>query len=324
MQTGILHVASGHSTTRLIEAAGLPGRTSVWADPLHAGPVPAGIDDDELVRVRAAHLASALGVSGDIERELRGWREALDSGAPDEPIVLWYEHDLFDQLNLLQVLDRLASAAATRDVTLVTADSFPGRAVFKGFGELTPVEIASLYPSRQPITARQYDLARQAWTAFRSPDPRAIAGLLAGDTADLPFLGPSLGRFLEDFPSITNGLGRTEQRLLDVLSEGPADIGTLMSRLHAHETHFYIADASLWVLVAELAATSPPLVDVRADDAQADAWTDTISITPAGEDVRQGRGDRAAMGLDRWMGGVHLTGTAAWRWTGRELTCLTP
>lgn len=32
-----LHVANGHCTTRLIEEAGLPGRTPVWANP-HDGP----------------------------------------------------------------------------------------------------------------------------------------------------------------------------------------------------------------------------------------------------------------------------------------------
>ena len=36
--TRIRHVANGHCTTRLIEAAGLPGRVSLWADALHDGP----------------------------------------------------------------------------------------------------------------------------------------------------------------------------------------------------------------------------------------------------------------------------------------------
>jgi hypothetical protein len=51
-----MHVANGTCTTRLITAAGLPGATSIWADPLHDGPVPHGLSDAELVEVRRRHL----------------------------------------------------------------------------------------------------------------------------------------------------------------------------------------------------------------------------------------------------------------------------
>ena len=51
-----LHVANGHCTTELIERAGLPGTTSIWADALHDGPVP-DVDDDQLIRVRAEFIA---------------------------------------------------------------------------------------------------------------------------------------------------------------------------------------------------------------------------------------------------------------------------
>src|SRR5438093_3470990 len=52
------HVANGTSTTRLIEAASIPGTLSIWADPLYEGPVPGGLTDAELLDVRA-HLAGA-------------------------------------------------------------------------------------------------------------------------------------------------------------------------------------------------------------------------------------------------------------------------
>ena len=48
----LLHVANGTATTTTIEAAGIPGTMSIWADPLHDGPVPGGIDDDALLAVR--------------------------------------------------------------------------------------------------------------------------------------------------------------------------------------------------------------------------------------------------------------------------------
>ena len=56
--------------------------------------------------VRARHLADGADASLDeVTAELGRWRAAVDdTGAYDE-LVLWYEHDLFDQLNLIQLLD---------------------------------------------------------------------------------------------------------------------------------------------------------------------------------------------------------------------------
>ena len=56
-RTRFLHVANGTCTTRLIEAAGIPGAWSIWADPLYEGPVPGGLSDAELVEVRTRHLS---------------------------------------------------------------------------------------------------------------------------------------------------------------------------------------------------------------------------------------------------------------------------
>src|SRR5947209_18378089 len=38
-----LHVANGTCTTEIIEATGIPGTLSIWADPLYEGPVPGGL-----------------------------------------------------------------------------------------------------------------------------------------------------------------------------------------------------------------------------------------------------------------------------------------
>ena len=57
VKTRFLHVANGTSTTMTIEAAGIPGACSIWADPLYEGPVPGGLNDAELLDVRVRYLA---------------------------------------------------------------------------------------------------------------------------------------------------------------------------------------------------------------------------------------------------------------------------
>ena len=85
--TEFLHVANGTSTTMTIEAAGLPGAASIWADPLHDGPVPGNLTDDGLVQVRARHLSDPHDISSLQEtiEGLRSWRRVIAA----ELVKIW-------------------------------------------------------------------------------------------------------------------------------------------------------------------------------------------------------------------------------------------
>jgi hypothetical protein len=259
-----LHVANGHCTTRLIEAAGLPGRTSIWADALHDGPVP-DVSDEELVRIRAVFIADGLDAPAEeVEADLKQWRDVVDDDDGYDELVLWFEHDLFDQLNLIQLLTRVGRDRPIRKpVSLISIDRYPGHPHFKGLGELTPADIAALYDTRRPVTAQQFRLAADAWDAFRSGRRAELDSLLAGNTSALPFLAPALRRQLAEAGSDPGGLSRSERRLIEQLAAGPLDIHTAFAGMHAGETAYYITDSSFWQMVKGLAARSPALIDVN-------------------------------------------------------------
>ncbi len=166
-KTPFLHVANGTCTTRIIESAGIPGALSIWADPLYEGPVPPGLTDAELLDVRTRHLAgtaddktydagAATDASLDVVNDLRQWRAAIERHESYDELILWFEHDLFDQLNLIQLLSWIHERLpAAKVVSLVCIGSFPGHPRFKGLGELTPDELASLLETRQRVSDAQ-------------------------------------------------------------------------------------------------------------------------------------------------------------------------
>ena len=76
---------------------------------LHDGPARAGLSLEELSRERAAFIAEAgWGSSVQIESAFAARDAAFRQAAKHDEIVLWFEHDLYDQLQLIQVLDGLA------------------------------------------------------------------------------------------------------------------------------------------------------------------------------------------------------------------------
>ncbi|HYM23789.1 MAG TPA: hypothetical protein VEU08_11280 [Vicinamibacterales bacterium] len=309
--TRFLHVANGHSVTGTIKQAGIPGRRSIWGDPLHEGPVP-DVGDDELVEIRRQYLSS--GVDVDPAIDLRVWRRTIAALDYDE-LVLWYEYDLFDQLNLVHLLSWIrGSLPADVPVSLICIDAFPGHPNFKGLGELTPAELAPLIDTRQRVSADMYALAERAWHAFRQPSPEPIDRLRRGDTRAMPFLAAALERLLQDYPWTDDGLSRTERQLLRIVAaDGPVVAFHAFLGLHEDADVYHVTDSALASLVGELSRTSPPLLSMDGDG----SLRSTIAITEAGRDVLARRRDRVACGVDRWIGGVHLrlqNGNVGWRW----------
>lgn len=316
----VLHVANGHCTTELIEASGVPGRTMIWADPLNDGPVPGNVTDDELLRVRAEFLAGKPEEIAAVAADLQGWRQAVDDQGAYDELVLWFEHDLFDQLNLIQLLTHLGTRAAARPVTMVSIDSFAEHLNFKGFGELSAEDFPGLFATRRAITPEQIVLATRAWRAYRSADPRAIEQLLQTTTAALPFLAAALRRHLEEFPSEGDGLSRSERRMMEMAVARAAEIHQALPRMHEGETAYYITDLSFFDLANALATATPPLLIIHLRHPKgSETPVGKLELTAQGREVLRGHADRVRLcGIDRWLGGVHLEGHGpVWRWSAR-------
>lgn len=327
-QTRFLHVANGTSTTTTIEAAGIPGVCSIWADPLYEGPVPAGLSDLELLDVRMHHLSgpgdlpsapwAGSDPSLDPVNDLREWRAAIERHESYDELILWFEHDLFDQLNLIQLLTWIRDhVPRPKPVSLICIGSFPGRPDFKGLGELAPDELASLLETRQLVSGPQYEVARRAWTAFCEPTPEALDELRHDDTSALPYLAAAITRLLQEYPWTSGGLSRTERRLLELADGDGVALWKAVSRMHDGEQVYYVTGRSLAALANELSRTSPPLLTLDASPAgDGHVLRGVVALTDTGRAVLAGQLDRVEIcGIDRWLGGVHLqSGGRIWRW----------
>jgi hypothetical protein len=326
----MLHITNGESAAIGLRRSGIPGVFLAWSDVLHEGPVPAGLSLDQLSELRARFIAGRGWSS--YEETLEGFRSRdsiLKHFRDEQEVMLWFEHDLYDQLQLLQILDWFAEQEQGETIlTLISIDSFPGFVAFHGLGELTPAQLHTLFPSRQPVTTSAFALARAAWDAFRSPDPRAIERMLAQDTSALPFLASALRRHLQQFPAIASGLARSERQLLDVLVSGPARPVPLFVAAQAKEEAPFLGDWPFWQHVYELSlGPAPLLISDDGSPFQLPSFLDnsapqpafleqTLTLTEEGHAVLGGQADWMRLhGLDRWLGGVHLTGhEPVWRW----------
>ena len=272
-------------------------------------------------RLRAEHLSSSYVADfEECENSLLEQERTLKSSSAHDEVVLWFEHDLFCQLNLLYLLDWFSRAEhGAAKLSLIDIGEFPGRPAFRGLGELDPEELASLFPHREPVDNAQLDLAARAWQAYCSSNPEAIEQLLLNDTSALPFLATALTAHLQRFPSVANGLGRIENRCLALVDGGQQRFIDLFPKFIESESVYGLGDAQIWTSLGQLRDARTPLL--RADTTAAHLTPDllrsaTFSITDVGRDVLHNRADYLENNeIDVWLGGAHLqTGAPIWRW----------
>ena len=217
----MLHITNGDHAVAVIRQV-VQGTLLPWRDVLHEGPVRAGLSLEQLSEERARFIADAgWGAFSQVRKDFAERDAAFRRAGEHDEIVLWFEHDLYDQLQLIQVLDGLAELRGP-PISLICEAEYLGR--------MAPERAAELFALRNPLVRRHFQEAQAAWAAFRSPDPQRLESLRI--TA-LPFLGAAIRRHLEEFPWTTDGLSRTERQILQGNPhEEPAFMGDLVLKWH--------------------------------------------------------------------------------------------
>jgi hypothetical protein len=300
----MLHVTNGDIVVGSLAASGLAGDRLGWVDVLHEGPVRGGISDEQLCAERAAFLAEADGrAHEDVFAPLERRDRRLAEAAGRDEIVLWFEADLYDQLQLIQILDRLEP----HGVELICIHDHPSVERFYGLGQLEAHVFPELFEKRVPVTAEQTALARRAWAAFRERSPESLDALRREEPAALPYLAAALTRLLEELPWTTDGLSRTE-RSLAALADAPATSADAFRAYLESEERPFLGDTWAFDRLAGLAANGRPLLEETAGG--------RYVLTHDGERVLASEVDALELrGIDRWLGGTHIgRPDPVWRW----------
>lgn len=310
-----LHISNGDATD--VPGTGLARRVVYWRDVLHEGPVPE-VAPAELRRIRAGFLGSYQGV----ERAgvMRGFAErdqALEANRDGE-YVLWFEADLYDQLQITEILARLAGLGVPAGrITLICIGEHAGIAHFGGLGELTAEQLRELPHTNAcaRLTPAALELASRAWAAFRAPAPGGLSAIAATRLGELRFLGEAFDRLSREYPATRDGLSLTERRVLAAVADGAPVAAAAVGRAMARETRPFMGDSTYFDRMDRMAQGPDPLLLLDPPGRPVDRATG-VRLTDTGARVLAGQADQIALnGIDRWIGGVRLHGHhVPWRW----------
>lgn len=315
-----LHIRCGSDIRPVLAQAGFTGDFLEYADPLCQGPVlpgPGWLD------ARAAFVADAYGRdAGQTREEVGTTLGAAEAGLHaaaerHERVVLWFEHDSYDQLVLARCLAAFAARRPAR-LDLVSPGHYPGAARFVGLGQLPPEGLRLLWAARTPVGADAVEAGRVVWDALRAPDPRGLARLAAAGTGSIPQLGRAVRRHCQELPWTSDGLALSQRLILAVLAEAPATVGQVLATLtdgpeRLREPLPWMTDLMVRDALADLRRLPAPLVA----GATGQHWArERQTITALGRAVLAGEVDFLSLRPQpRWVGGVQVAPPGpCWRW----------
>jgi hypothetical protein len=328
-----LHMRCGSDLQESLLEAGFQGDYYEHNYPYLIGPVREGPD---CLQQRARFIVDSYGDDFDPPLEYEGQLRALEDkegelhdSANYERVVMWFEHDCYDQLTLIRLLGHYAIHRRPARLELINIGDFPGARRFIGLGELPPEALRMLWATRKPASPAQLQLGLNAWRALANPDPRPLAAIMRSDTPALPLLAPALHRHLRELPSTVNGLSLTEELVLTLLAEEPDSLIHMIGRMdYGRDPLPGQGDSQVRRRVFDMEAASAPVFarspGLDRDGKSRPPWTDTLVITELGRAVLRAEVDfRSLNPPARWVGGVEIAaGNVDWRWDDQRLEAL--
>lgn len=265
----MLHIVNGDHTAKLMQEAGIEGEVLVWRELYPFGPVFADMEEASARFARAEYLERELGIPRSVylegcteqERRLR----ALEHY---EEVVLWFEHDLFDQTMLAVLLGRIARMRRGRTrLSLLSIGEFPGIELFRGFGQLRPEQLKTLSGTWQPVFEEQFAAAGRFWSAYSSPDLEEHVRFLEADSSALPFARAAFEAHLDRLPSAEDGLGSIQRAALEAAASGAAGPAELFRLAADKRVALGMGDLEFFRHLELMAAGPSPLLTVSGEGA---------------------------------------------------------
>ena len=296
----VLNIVNGDVAIDIMKEAKIEGDFLAWQDFLHEGPVPKRFSLQQLSSLRADFIhKQGLGKLDEIQKNFKNRDEKLEAFQTYEKVTLWFEHDLYDQLQLLQVLAwfKINIEKETK-LTLICTESY--------LGECSVDDIEKLLRYEHTIMPEHLHLAQKAWFAFSEPNPQTWFKILDKNTYVLPFLQNTIRRMLEEYPNTKNGLSRSEHQALLVISKGISQPREIFKDCQSYEQAKFMGDIIFWKILDDF-------IQYRLIKSKENGQE--LTITVLGEKVLNGQINWLSIKtVKRWIGGVNLTPDNLWCW----------
>jgi hypothetical protein len=217
-----VHVLNGDALARDFE---IEGKVIIVREALMEGPVDAD-SYDKFWKIRSEfHSNESEDNTSRYQIEVEAEFEKLKRLRNISAINLWFDHDLFCQINMWFVVDFLTEHAV--NVTLYRVmPSTQMENIWSGFGKMNDADLRECYRRRQKFQESDIRLCVDLWNAYRVNDLESMKLLSLKQSPCFPLLSDAVEAHVERFPKEN---ARPQKRLREILKQGHQDFHDVFS-----------------------------------------------------------------------------------------------
>ena len=292
----ILHILNGDAITGAMDLAGITGERVIWREMLSDGPVLPEVNSPGYHAQRMHFFQEEYGVAPEKYQEFTiSQFQKLENLFPRaHEIVLWFEYDLFCQVNLLAALSWLHQQGHTdQKISLICIGDFPGYDRLVGLGEIEAHHYPRLFRERLPLKPIDLGFAGNAWKAWCDPDPRKMVDAVEVVPPAFPYLKLAFHQHRGRFPFTTHGLNVIEHTFLKWIEEGANSRREVVKRALTRGNIFGFGDLQFFNYLDHL----NPLLEETENGLQ---------LNQVGREVLQGKRSFRPLRKDFYLGGANI------------------
>lgn len=217
MSSSILHITNGDFTTNYLKELNFSGDFITWREMLSEGKTTTDVGSEAFWKNRFEFFKTSYKVSKQkfIEYTLKEYRNLCNKKSNKE-IVLWFEHDLFCQINMLAVLSWLNRYRKGYDISLICSGKIGNSTKMYSISELNKNQINNHFKNRVALSQDDIEYADYIWQLYCSDSPLRLETVYKfNPMSPFHYLATAIEAHLQRFPSIKNGLNKIENTVLE-------------------------------------------------------------------------------------------------------------
>jgi len=216
-----IHVLNDEKTAQQFEQVDLLGERVVFKEVLNEGPLHKDVGSDAFFKLRYAYFEQEYQIDKltYFDKSIKPLVQ-LEDGSSYNEVVLWFEYDLFCQINMLAVCAYLLkNYRKDNRYFLVCVGNKKGEKNLQTLSDYSSEEYLELYANKVKLTRNDLVFANECWNVFVRNNKDEIAKFNFNKSSKFPYLQKALKQHLERFPK-KNGLNQIENKIIDIINSG--------------------------------------------------------------------------------------------------------
>ncbi|MGB5203943.1 DUF1835 domain-containing protein [Eudoraea sp.] len=249
-----LHITNGDSFTQKLKTLKLKGDIITWREMLCEGKTETNVGSESFWKTRFDFLHKNYKVSKSwfVEKTLKEYRSLCNHKQQDQ-IILWFEYDLFCQINMLAVLSWLKKHRRYAEIYLVCSGDEDETNRLYRLNDLSDEQLLNSYENKVKLSQNDIEYADYVWQLYCSDNPIRLENLIDFDNYQFDYLSDAIKVHLRRFPTIKNGLNELENRVLEFsLHQKPKSKKELLGKLIENQGFYGFGDTQYERVISSL------------------------------------------------------------------------